>query len=261
VVKLTLYFISLGLSDEKDISLKAVETAKKCDLLFVEFYTQKMNTTKEKIEKVIGKKIRELTRQEVEENSDIILKPAKVKKVGFLVGGDAFCATTHLALKHEAMKRKIKTAVIHGSSIFSAVGETGLHMYKFGTTITVPFLEKLRGKLPISAYERLKDNRERGLHTLLLFDIVAEEDRCMTANEAMKILLDIEEKRKENVFTEHTNVIVFARAGSETAKITYGSVGELIKRDFGKPPMCMIVPGVLHFTEREYLEMFRNGKN
>ncbi len=257
---MTLYFISLGLSDEKDISLKALEIARGCDILFAEFYTHKLNTTKEKIEKTIGREIKELSRKDVEEKSDIILEPAKTKKVGLLVGGDAFCATTHLALKHDAMKLGIDTRVIHGSSIFSAIGETGLHMYKFGTTITVPFPEKLKGKLPISAYERLKDNKERGLHTLLLLDIVAEENRYMTVNEAMKILLDIEEHRKEDVFTEYTDVIVFARAGSEDAEIVYGSVAELIKKDFGQPPMCMIVPGVLHFTEREYLEMFKDDK-
>lgn len=257
---MTLYFISLGLSDENDISLKALETARKCDILFAEFYTHKLNTTKEKIEKVIGKEIRELSRKEVEEKSEIILEPAKTKNVGFLVGGDVFCATTHIALKYDAMKLGIKTKVIHGSSIFSAVGETGLHMYKFGTTITVPFPEKLKGKLPISAYERLKDNKERGLHTLILLDIVAEEGRYMTVNEAMKILLDIEEHRKENVFTEYTEVIVFARAGSEDAYIAYGTATEFMDRDFGQPPMCMIVPGVLHFTEREYLEMLRDDK-
>ncbi|MCX8179061.1 MAG: diphthine synthase [Candidatus Aenigmarchaeota archaeon] len=255
-----LIFISIGLNDENDMSLKALNTARECDMLFAEFYTHKLNTTKERLEEFIGKQIIKLSRKQLEEETEIILEPAKTKKVGLLVGGDAFCATTHIALKHEAMKLGIETKVIHGSSIFSAIGEIGLHMYKFGTTVTVPFLEKLMGKLPISAYERIKDNKERGLHTLILFDIIEEEKRYMTPKEAMEILLSIEEKMRDHVFTEYTEIIVFARAGSENQLIKYGTVKELIDHDFGEPPMCIILPGSLHFTEREYLEMLKNDK-
>ncbi|MEM5776883.1 MAG: diphthine synthase [Candidatus Aenigmatarchaeota archaeon] len=256
---MSLHFISIGLSDERDMSIKAIEEARTCDILFAEFYTHKLNTTIEKLEKIIGKKIITLNRKEVEE-TDIILKEAKNKKVGLLVGGDVFCATTHFALKYEAIKQGIKTKVIHGSSIFSAIGEVGLHMYKFGTTITIPFPEKLKGKLPISAYERLKDNKERGLHTLILFDIIEEEKKYMTVNEAIEIMLKIEEQMKQNIFTEFSEIIVFARAGSDNSKIFYDKVSELKNMDFGEPPFCIIVPGSLHFTEKEYLELLKNDK-
>ncbi|MEM5799758.1 MAG: diphthine synthase [Candidatus Aenigmatarchaeota archaeon] len=256
---MSLHFISIGLNDEKDMSIKALEEARSCEIIFAEFYTHKLNTTVEKLEALIGKKIRVLNRKEVEE-TDIILKEAKNKKVGFLVGGDVFCATTHLALKYEAIKKNIKTKVIHGSSIFSAIGEVGLHMYKFGTTITIPFPEKLKGKLPISAYERLKDNKERGLHTLILFDIIEEEKKYMTVNEAIEILLKVEELMKQNIFTDFSEIIVFARAGSDNSKIFYDKVSELKNMDFGEPPFCIIVPGSLHFTEREYLELLKNDK-
>ncbi|MEM4367590.1 MAG: diphthine synthase [Candidatus Aenigmatarchaeota archaeon] len=256
---MSLSFISIGLNDEKDMSLKAIEEARSCDLLYAEFYTHKINTSIEKLEKLIGKKIQLLSRKDVEE-SDIILTQAMKRKVGFLVGGDAFCATTHLALKFEAMKRGIETKVIHGSSIFSAVGEVGLHMYKFGTTITIPFLEKLRGKLPISAYERLKDNKDRGLHTLVLLDIIEEEKRYMSFKDAIEILLQLEELMKENIFTEYSDIIVFARAGSENSKIVFGKVKEIKGMDLGEPPFCLIIPGSLHFTEKEYLELLKNDK-
>ena len=52
-----LYLISLGLCDEKDMSLKALETAKKCEALYIELYTTKLETTVEKLSKLIGKKI------------------------------------------------------------------------------------------------------------------------------------------------------------------------------------------------------------
>ena len=32
---------------------------------------------------------------------------------------------------------------------------------------------------------------------------------------------------------------------------------ELIKKDFGKPPYCLIVPSKLHFMEEDVLEQYR----
>lgn len=257
---MALYFIGIGLSDEKDISLKGLETAKRCDVIFAEFYTQKLNTTKEKLGGLVGKKITELTRKQVEEETGIILEPAKTKNVGFLVGGDPFSATTHIALRHEAIQKGIETRVIHASSIFSAIGEVGLHMYKFGTTITIPYPEKVGNKLPFSAYDRLKDNKGRGLHTLMLLDIDVDRNKIMTANEGMELFLKMEEQKGESVFTDYTDVIVFARANSEKPLIVYGKVIELLERNFGEPPMCIIIPGSLHFTEKDYLEMFRDER-
>jgi diphthine synthase len=254
---MTLCFISIGLHDEKDMSIKALEAAKGCDILFVEFYTTKLDTTKEKLEKLIGKQIKILSRKDVEEKyKEIILKPAKTKRVGLLVGGDVFAATTHLALRLEAMKQGIETKVIHGSSIFSAIGETGLHLYKFGATATVPLPEKTPGKLPESVYDVIRLNKAHGLHTLLLLDIDTEQNKFMTPKEAMKILLEIENKRKQDVFTEYTDVVVFSKAGSNDPSIVYGKVVDLMKRDFDLPAV-IIVPGILHFTEKECLKNFK----
>jgi len=30
-----------------------------------------------------------------------------------------------------------------------------------------------------------------------------------------------------------------------------------LKKDFGDPPFVIIIPGKLHFTEKEYLEYYR----
>ncbi|MEM5790658.1 MAG: diphthine synthase [Candidatus Aenigmatarchaeota archaeon] len=250
-----LYFISLGLNDEKDISIKGLEAAKECEMLFAEFYTTKLQTTKEKIEKLIGKKIKVLSRKDLEENFQDILNLAKNKKVGLLVGGDAFIATTHLALKLEAMKQGIETKVIHSSSIISAIGETGLHIYKFGPCVTIPFPEKTKGKLPESVYEVIKMNKARGLHTLCLLDI--EDEKLMKINEGIKILLEIEERRKENVLSLESEILVFVNAGSEKPLIAFGKVKEIIEKNFEEVPAVIIVPGLLHFTEKEFLEFFR----
>jgi diphthine synthase len=253
----TLYFISIGICDERDISIKALDVAKSCDLLFAEFYTTKLDTIKEKLEKLIGKPIRVLSRQEVEERyQEIILNESKTKKVGFLVGGDCFTATTHTALRLEAIKQGIQTKVIHGSSIISVVGETGLHLQKFGQFVTIPFPEKTKGQLPESVYEVIKENKKRGLHTLCLLDIDGEEGRYLSVNEGLEILFKIEERRKEGVITEDSDVVVFCRAGSDTSKLYYGKVKDLIGKDFGEPPAVFIILGKLHFTEEEYLQQF-----
>jgi len=38
---MTLFMIGLGLNDEKDITVKGLETVKKCDFLYLEDYTSK----------------------------------------------------------------------------------------------------------------------------------------------------------------------------------------------------------------------------
>lgn len=52
--------------------------------------------------------------------------------------GDAFCATTHSDLYLRAVKLGIKVEVIHNASIISAVGCTGLQVYRFGEVVSVP---------------------------------------------------------------------------------------------------------------------------
>lgn len=246
-----LYFISIGLSDEKDMSIKALEAARECDLLFAEFYTTKLNTTKEKLEKLIGKQIILLSREELENKK--ILEEAKTKKVGLLVGGDCFIATTHLALRLEAIKQGIKTKVIHGSSIVSAIAECGLHFQKFGASITIPFPERTKGKLPESVYEVIKMNRARGLHTLCLLDLDIEKNKFLKPKDALKLLLEIEEKRKENVLKKDLGIVVFSKAGSEDSKIIFDSLENLLKKDI-EIPAVLIIPGILHFSEKEFLE-------
>ena len=253
---MALYFISLGLFDERDISLKGLEVAKSCDLLFWEPYTQPLETTKEKLEKLIGKEITVLTRKDVEENyKATLLEPAKTKKVGLLIGGDVFCATTHAMLRLEAMKQGIETKVIHASSVFSAVAETGLHIYKFGATATIPMPERTGGALPESVYGTIKKNLDNGYHTLLLLDIDVENNKFLSVKEALKTLLKLEENKKQGLFNENTKVIVASKLGSENTRIVYGTIKKLLTLDF-EIPCVVVVPSKLHFTEEEYLKFF-----
>lgn len=248
-----LALIGLGLYDEKDLTLRGLEEAKKADKVYIESYTSKWHGNLKNLEKFIGKKIEILSRKDLEENSTKILEEAKKQKIVIFVQGDPFVQTTHSSLVQEARKFGIKTSIIHNASIISAIGEIGLHLQKFGPYVTIPFPEKTKGKLPESIYEVIKMNKAHGLHTLCLLDVIAEEKKYMVVNEGMKILLKIEEKRREGVFTEDTEIVVSARIGSDKPLIIYGRVKDLIDKNFGEPPMVLIIPGILHFTEKEYL--------
>jgi diphthine synthase len=251
-----LTLVGLGLHDEKDLTLRGIDAAKHADKIYIELYTSVWHG-KAELEKIIGKKIEELKREDMEQHAEKIVDEAKIKDIVIFVPGDPMIATTHSILIEEARKRSVKVRTTHNASIISAIGETGLHIYKFGASATVPFPEKTGGKLPESVYNVIKLNMQSGLHTLLLLDITPE--RCMIADEAMRLLLAVEEQRKENVFTNDTEVVIFARAGSEDSAITFGKVSELKSRDFGKPPMVLIVPGILHFSEKEFLERLLIG--
>ena len=242
--------IGLGLWNEKSVSIEALEEAKDCDILYAEFYTSRLMGLKNisELEKQIGREIKVLGREEFEGGTKRFLQEAKIKKVGILVGGDALTATTHIDLLIEAKKSKIGARIVHGSSIYTAAaGLSGLQIYKFGRATSIPFFKAE------SPYDILAENKKNGLHALIFLDI--QEKKLMTANEAMKILLDIEKKKRKKVFTENTELVVIARAGSENPLVKFGKVKDLIGENFGAPMHVLIVPGKLHFKEREYLEL------
>ncbi|KXB02477.1 diphthine synthase [candidate division MSBL1 archaeon SCGC-AAA261F17] len=248
-----LIFIGLGLQ-EKGLTLEGLEEAQNADRTYAELYTSLIpDLDLDALSEKIGKKIKVIEREDVEEHPDEILETAKSEKVAFLVPGDPMVATTHVDLRLRAEKAGIETRIIHGASIeIAAPGLAGLQSYKFGRSATIPLPEK-PSKTP---YEVLVQNQEDGLHTLLLLDIEAPEERYLTANEAMEIMLDLESKGGKNVFTQETLVAVIARAGSEKPTVKAGKVGDLIDFDFGSPPHVLIVPGKLHFLEAEALQVF-----
>lgn len=250
-----LIFIGLGLHDERDITLRGLEEMRSCDLIFAEFYTSKMSGLDvKKLESLIDKKITVLERKDVEEKAyEALLAPAKNKRVALLVAGDPLISTTHVQLRIEAKKLGIQTKVVHNASILSAaISLSGLHNYKFGRSATIALPEK--GFFPETPYEVVKENQLRGLHTLLFLDIKAE--KLLTANEALKILLQLEEKRKENIITYETLALVLGSVGSQDYVLRAGRIKELIDYDFASPPHTLIIPGKLHFLEEEYLREF-----
>jgi diphthine synthase len=234
-----LYLIGLGLGNEKSLTIEGLEAAKKCECYF-ESYTSKYESL-ERLEKLVGKKITVLKRGDVEEGSQKILDSAKKKDVAILVIGDPLAATTHVDLVIEAKKHKIPIKIIHNSSIFSAIGETGLQLYKFGRTATVPYIKHVE-----SVKDAIKGNRKLGLHTLLLLDLDAEKDKYMTVKEALEILLE------GKIIPEREKLV--AAHISEESQIFYNNPERLMKKKIAAPSV-LVVPGKLHFAEKEFLEM------
>ncbi len=256
---MALYFIGLGLYDEKDVSLRGLEAIKKCDVVYLENYTSMLSCDVKKLEEFYGKGIILAPRELVEKKAEkTILKDALSKEVAFLVIGDPMSATTHLDLRLRAEKAGIECIIIHNASVFSAVGVIGLQLYKFGRTTSIPFQEDKWH--PETPYDVIKENRKNGLHTLILLDLSPDEKRFMTVNQAIEYLLSIEDKRKEKVFSNGLFCVGCARLGSLNPCIKSGKAFELLKEDFGKPMHCLIIPGKLHFAEEEALELFKIHK-
>jgi diphthine synthase len=248
---MTLYIIGIGLCDEKDISLKGLEAVKKCDKVFLESYTSLLQCEVGDLEKQYGKKIILADRDMVEKKSDSILEAGK--NVAFLVIGDALSATTHVDLMQRAKEKGIDVEVIFNASVLTAVSLTGLQLYKFGKTGSIPYPEK--GFEPETPYNILKENKD--MHTLLLLDLRPGEKRFMTVSEAIEYLLKIEKKKGEKLFMEETFCVGCARLGCKDYVVKAGTAKELLKQDFGKAPHCLIVPGKMHFVEEEMIQQWK----
>jgi diphthine synthase len=249
---MALYIIGIGLSDANDITLKGLETVKKCSRIFLESYTSVMQCPVAELEKVYGKNITLANRTLVESKAEEIIIPAKDSDVAFLVMGDPLVATTHIDLFLRAKKEGVEIKIIHNASIVSAIGATGLQVYKFGKTASIPFSQG--NYMPETPYNILQENQKNSAHTLLLLDLKPEENKFMTIADAISYLLKIEERSKKSVFTESTLCIGCARIGSSSQKISVGTAKELLKVDFGAPVHALIVPGKLHFLEEEALK-------
>jgi diphthine synthase len=246
-------FVGLGLHDERGMSLCGLKEAKSADHLFIELYTSLLpDFSIKRLEKMCGKRPLLVTRKDLEdENGEKILTRAKHGKTVLLVPGDPLIATTHIALCIEAEKRGVKTRVVHGASVLSAViGLSGLHNYKFGKSVTIPFPDSGVSETP---YAVIAQNQQLGLHTLCLLDIKVEEERYLSIHEALNLLLNVEERKRENVIGKNSAVVGVARAGSKTPTVKAGFPEEMLKFDFGGPPQSLIFAGRLHFMEAEAL--------
>lgn len=245
-----LTFVGLGLWDEKDVPLRGLEAIKAADEVYAEWYTAHLGgASPEKLVEFYGRPVTFLDRDPLEKG-DALLESARTKDVVLLAVGDSMTATTHVELRVRAAEMGIPTRVVHGASIsVAAAGLLGLMSYKFGRATTIVFPDG--NYFPTSPYDVLRENRERGLHTLTLLDLRAAQKRYMSASEGAALLLRMEEERKEGVFTPQTVAFALARAGSPEPGVWRGSLRAIAHADLGPPLHTLVVPGRLHFVEEE----------
>lgn len=248
-----LYLIGIGLNDEKDITVKGLEAVKQCNHIYLEVYTSILNKSLSDLEKFYGKKIISANRELVESKTDEILVKAKKENVAFLVIGDPFSATTHIDLYLSAKKAGIKTEVINNASVLTAIGITGLQLYKFGKTTSIPFQQD--NFMPETPYDVLKENLSINAHTLLLLDLKPSENKFLSVNEAINYLLKIELLRNEKVFSQNTFCIACSKIGSPEYNIKAGKAKDIAKEKLN-PPICLVVPSQMHFVEEEAVKRF-----
>lgn len=230
-----LYLIGLGL-DLKDISLKALEAIKSSTKIYLETYTTTFPYKIEDLEKLLGKKVILADRQKIENDLNTLLTDATQKDVSILIYGDPLAATTHITILREAENNKIKTEIIHNISVFNVVSETGLQLYKFGKTTSLP--RWLPNYKPTSFMNIVKENLSIKAHSLILVD------PGLSLKDALK---QIEESDNENLLKEK-ELILFAQGGLKSQQILKGKPKQLISKKV-QEPFSIIVPGELNFSE------------
>jgi diphthine methyl ester synthase len=126
---------------------------------------------------------------------------------------------------------------------------------------------------PTSIYDRIRENASLGLHTLILLDIkvkeaslenmmrgrghIFEPPRYMTVAQCCSQLIEIEEERKEGVYSKDGLAVGAARMGAEDQQIVAGTLEELCEADLGRPLHSVVLLGRrTHDMEREFLREF-----
>lgn len=179
-------------------------------------------------------------------------------------------ATTHTDLVLRARELKIPVQSVHNASIMSAIGATGLQLYNFGQTVSMVFFTETWK--PASFYDRLKENHQIGLHTLVLLDIKVKEQslaniargrkiyeppRFMTVAQCASQMMEIEAEKGEGICGPKTLAIGVARIGARDQKMVAGTLDQLREADLGAPLHSLVLLGRrTHYLERDFVREY-----
>lgn len=229
-----LYLIGLGLNVD-GISTYGLETAKKCKRVYLENYTVDFPYSLGELQAVIDKNLIPADREKVEGLS--LIDEAKKMDIALLIYGSPLTATTHITLVQEAKNCGVRCKVIYAASIFDAVAESGLQLYKFGKIASMPNFKA------DSFMQIVQQNLSMKAHSLILVDI------GMKLSKALEHL----EKAAEKYKIKLDKIIICSQLGTRHSKRYYDGLEEL-KNLKVKKPFCIIIPSKLHFLEKEVLE-------
>ena len=245
-----LTFVGLGLYDLDDISVKGLTAILEAEQIFLDTYTScLMGTDHAAMEERYGKPVHLLMREDVEQHPEPILQMARTENVVFLTGGDPMVSTTHADIRIRAAEQGIKTRIIHGSSIVSAVcGLSGLQNYRFGKSCSIPYPTK--NWFPKTPFDTIMKNLTADLHTIVYLDI--QRERFMTIKDSIGIIEHLLHEEKASI----PLYVGIARAGSSDPTVIAGTAEKMKRSDFGSPLHILVVPASLHQIEEEYLRIF-----
>ena len=272
--RMVFHLIGLGLADETDITLKGLRALQQCKKVYIEAYTSILMVPTERLEALFGKKIELAPRELCESAIEPILERARSTDIAMLVVGDPFGATTHSDMLARAKALGVPINVVHNASIMNAVGCCGLQLYRYGESISVPFFT--RTWRPDSFYDRIKENAQLGLHTLLLLDIRVKEPsvealcrgkkeyeppRFMSCATCARQMMETENARGEKVYGPDSMCVAVARMGQEDELIKSCTLKEMCNIDMGGPLHSMVLVGETHPLENDMLAMHRAAEH
>ena len=249
-----LWFVGIGINGYRGLSIAALDVLRKCDIVYIERFTGALTEVDlQGLNSLLEVPTKPVQRWFVEDGRDL-LETARTKDVALVTYGDPLIATTHSELRSRAAKNSIKTAILHSASgIASIIGESGLHVYKFGRMVTM--MSELHSA--ITVYNTIFQNLLAGSHTLILTEYShndeSKEPFFLDPSSVFKMLLDAERVHKHEIFSDGTFAVVASRVGMRDQKMTSGKVQSLLKVEFGIGPHSVIIPGALHFTETQAL--------
>lgn len=243
-----LFLVGLGLS-EKDITAGALDVCRNCELYVDTFTSLVPEGVTDSIMGITGRRITVLSRQDMEENAADLVRMASGKDIAILVGGDPLIATTHKILYIEAKKQGVKTIAIHANSIITtAIGESGLDFYRFGSTCTVPRWSEHYS--PMSFYEKIESNLKNNEHTILLLDYDAEKKSTISIKDVVSILEKAEAHYKKGVINPATRIIILHNMLREDAKVIMTTIKEAEEINHGGVNV-LVLPAELKDIEKE----------
>ena len=235
-----LYIIGIGLN-EKGISLEGLEAVKKCKKIYLDSYTVEFPYSLKDLQKSIKKKIVELKREDIE--SDGLTIQARKENICLLIYGSPLFATTHISLINDCKNKRVKVKVIYSTSVFDVIAETGLQLYKFGKISSMPRWQE--HYKPNSFLNFVRENKKIDAHSIILIDMGLNFkdaiSQLITASNTKSIKLD--------------KILVCSRLGTKKSKTYYGKIKSLKNKKVANP-FCFIIPGKMHFLEKEIVEKF-----
>ncbi|HIP66444.1 MAG TPA: diphthine synthase [Pyrodictium sp.] len=252
-----LYLVGFGPS-ARFLSIAALQALACADKVYVDTYTSFAEGLDLKLVKLLAPRaeVVKASRKHLEDLSHKIVDEAKHANIVVLVAGDPLTATTHNALRLEALKQGVKVEVIPAvSGLQLVIAVTGLSWYRFGRPITLVFPEE--HYKPYSTVEVVVDNLERGLHTLVLLDFRVDQGKIMDVKTGAKLLFELAEEMGESFSKRLREAVMVgvARAGFSDQKCVAGRLEDILASEFPPPPHTLIVAHPrLHPVEEDLLK-------